>query len=263
MNENQFRIAAIILGIALAILIIILFFIMFGGGGDDDAAATTTTSSGETTTSEGETTTSEGETTTSDGETTTTVADTTTTTVEETTTTEATTTTTTVAPIVLERDGLGGIDFGASPDAAIAYVTAALASSPTSDSGWVDSFSVYGTCPPPVVRGVEWGRLVLLFTRAATGFASEGTEHLFSYYYTGNDAPAAGLGTDESIFVGSTRNELDAAYGGSLEVFDEEFGTIWHVDRDPGSWEALYGYLSGPLPADLVESINGGRGCGE
>lgn len=263
MNENQFRIAAIVLGIALAILIVVLLFILFGGGGDDEAAATTTTTSAETTTSEGETTTSEATTTSEGDTTTTTVEDTTTTTEETTTTTEATTTTTTVAPIVLERDGLGGIDFGAAPDAVIAYVSSALGSGPTSDSGWVDAFSIYGTCPPPVVRGVEWGRLVLLFTQAGTDFAAEGTEHFFSYYYTGNDAPAAGLGTAESIFVGSTRNELDAAYGGSLEVFDEEFGTIWHVDRDFDTWDALYGYLSGPLPGDLVESINGGQGCGE
>jgi len=164
---------------------------------------------------------------------------------------------------VLERDGLGGVDFGASPADAVAFVRGELGSA-TDDSGWIDAFSIYGTCPLPVVRGVHWGQLVLLFTRAATDFGAAGTEHFFAYYYTNNTPPAFGLGTDEDIFIGSTRGDLDLAHGGSLEVFsDEILGTTWHVNRDFSTDDALGGFLSGPAAADLVESINGGIGCGE
>jgi len=161
---------------------------------------------------------------------------------------------------VLSPNGFGGVDFGASPDETIAYVTSSLGA-PTEDSGWIDSFSIYGTCPLPAVRGVHWGSLVALFTRAGTDFAAQDVEHFFSYYYASNLAPAIGLGTAANIFIGSSRADLDSAYAGSLEVVDDEFDTFWRADAFGMS--QLYGFLSGPLPGDLVESINGGLGCGE
>jgi hypothetical protein len=263
MDERQFRIVAALLGSIVLVGLVLLVVLLFGNG-DDTAGGTTTTTGGETTTTGGETTTTGGETTTTGGETTTTGGETTTTGGETTTTVEPTTTTTTIPPLVLQADGLGGIGFGASPDEATGYVTSLLGPS-TDDSGWIDALaSPYGVCPPPEVRGVHWGSLVLLFTNAETDFAPGGTEHLFSYYYTDNVDPAAGLGTEEDIFIGSTRADLDAAYGDRLEVFEELFGSVpWAVDRDPASQAGLYGYLSGPTTTDLVEAINGGVGCGE
>ena len=128
----------VVAGVVVGLLIALLVFLAVQAVGGDDEAATTTTM--ESTTSEATATTEA----------------TTTTTVAETTTTEATTTTTTtLAPLALEPDGIGAVDFGAAPNAAIAYTTAFLGS-PDRDTGWVDSFSEFGTCPPPEVRGVPW-----------------------------------------------------------------------------------------------------------
>jgi hypothetical protein len=257
MDDRQFRIVAILLGVVALLLLFLLVVLLFGGGEDQAAESTTTTQLGGSTSSTE--TTVAADTTTSSTTTSSSTSSSTTTT----TTTSTTTTTTTIAPIVLEADGIGGSGFGATPQSAIGYVTAVLGPS-TEDSGWVEAFSSpYGVCPAPDVRGVHWGSFVLLFTRAATDFAPAGTEHLFSYYYTDNVAPAIGLGTADNIFIGSTRAELEAAYGSRLEVFDDIFGVIWHVDRDPSTETSLSGYLSGPTAADLVEAINGGVGCGE
>lgn len=256
MDDRSIRIVVALLAVIALILAALLVFLLVDGDGGD-AADTTTTTVGDTTTTStaAETTTSAPAATTSSSS----AVDTTTTS----SSTTSSTTTTTLPELVLGADGVGGAGFGATPGEAIGFVTTVLGP-PTEDSGWIEAFSSpYGVCPAPEVRGVHWGPFVLLFTRAATDFAGAGTDHLFSYYYTDNAPPAAGLGTAENIFVGSTRAELDAAYGARLEVFDDVFGVMWHVDRDPGSQIALSGFLSGPLATDHVETINGGIGCGE
>jgi len=258
-DERRFRIIAILLGTIGVVLLILIAVLLFGGGDESEGEATTTTT---TAAAEESTTAPTAETTTTAAETTSSTEAPTTTSPTSTTST-TTTTTTTIAPLVLAADGLGGIDFGATPDDAIAYV-AGLLGPATEDSGWIDALtSPYGVCPQPEVRGVQWGAFVLLFTRAETDFAPAGSEHLFSYYYTDNIAPAVGLGTEENVFIGSSRAELDAAYGARLEVFEDPFGVVWHVDRDPSRDEALSGFLSGPTGGDVVEAINGGVGCGE
>lgn len=186
-----------------------------------------------------------------------------------TTTTTATTTTSTLpgfGGLVLRAGGVGTVPFGAAPDEAVAAATAALGP-PSADSGWIDAFSVYGTCPPPLVRGVEWGAsdgwfgFVLLFTQAATTHRPEGGEHFFGYYYVDGDDPF-GLGTPESIFIGSTLAETVAAYP-TLWIGSDDFGISWIVDDDPGDDSALYGSASGETPGDLIETINGGIACAE
>ena len=95
------------------------------------------------------------------------------TTVVETTTTTTTTTTsvvvTTVAPaptttvdettsaLTLTETGLGEVLFGADPDGVIAYVSSLLGA-PTSDTGWVDPFTI-GPCIGTELRIVTWGVL--------------------------------------------------------------------------------------------------------
>lgn len=154
------------------------------------------------------------------------------------------------------------VEFGTDDDAAIAAISAALGP-PTEDSGWIDAFSVYGTCPLPVVRGVHWGDLVGLFTEAATDFASAGTPHFFSWYYaTGTDPD---LATDTGISIGATVAQLQAAYPGPTFVL-----VPWEFDDTQGIWstrqfdpEQLYGFTTGLGAADTVTAINGGTGCGE
>ncbi len=255
------------IGVAIGLLVAILVLVAFlAFGGDDDASSETTLAS--TTTTEAATTT-EATTTTTEATTTTTTTEATTTTAEPTTTTTEATTTTTLPPLELEPDGIGGVDFGVAPDVAIAYATVFLGP-PDRDSGWVDSFSEFGTCPPPEVRGVQWGTspsgfgkaFTLLFTKAATDHLPAGGEHLFGYDYFGGDVD---LWTPEGLTVGSTLAEARTMYPTIVideSPFDPASG-VWIVDDDRTDDSQLAGYATGQANADLVTSILGGVTCGE
>lgn len=220
-------------------------------------APTTTTT---TTVAETTTTTTAPATTTTDTETATTVAETTTT-----TTIPVTTTTVPAATVELSWPGIQAgttwVWLGMEEDEAIAAVTSVLGA-PTDDSGWVDSFSRYGTCPGSTVRGVHWGDFIMLFTKADTDFWIGGVPHFFAYYYAGT-TPL--LTTTEGITIGSTLEELEAAYGGPELVIDENpfdpSAGFWKYRLS--TWLGMSGATTGQTPTDTVLSINGGQGCGE
>lgn len=274
MTDGQFRVLAILLAAIGLLLILVILFLLFEDG-DQEAAtpspgATTATEPNPTSdaTSTSSSATSSSTTSSSTTSSTTSSTSSTTTTSTTSTTTTTTTTTTTIPAFVLESDGVGGVKFGAQPDEAIAYVTGFLGPH-KGDSGWVDAFSKYGTCPPPEVRGVEWGGaegwfgFVLLFTKAATAHLPEGGEHFFSYYYLDGTDPE-GLATADAIFIGSSMADLQATYGTDLEIFDDEiFGTTWFSERDFAAEHVLGGSMTGEEQDDFVETINGGVGCGE
>jgi len=195
---------------------------------------------------------------------------------DTTTTTSAPTTTTTVAPtttttgsapgtVELTDEGVQAGDtwlyFGFDDDDAITAITAVLGA-PTFDSGWIDSFSIYGTCPGTLVRGVEWDDFTMLFTQADTDFWTGGVPHFFAYYYTG-ETPQ--LLTTEGIGIGSSIETLETAYGGPLFTMDEAFFDpsfgAWTYDLQ--GWTGLWGFSTGQTAAHAVTSINGGQGCGE
>ena len=269
MSEQRSTFLAVVLGIAVGLLIAILVFLAIQALGDDDEAALATTTTTETTTTTtGATTPTEAATTTTAEATTTTEA-TTTSTEASTTTTEATTTTTTLPPLELEADGIGGVKFGAALDEAIAYATESLGV-PDRDTGWVDSFSEFGTCPPPEVRGVQWGSnpsgfgyaFTLLFTKAETSHKPAGGEHLFGYDYFGGDI---NLGTPEGLTVGSTLLVGRALYP-SMEIYESPWDPTagsWRVDDDRSDQSQLFGYATGQADDSLVTSIIGGVTCGE
>lgn len=256
-------------GVVIGLLIAVLVFLAFVAlGGDDEASSETTLSP--TTTSAAQATTAAPTTSTSEATSTTTQAPTTTEAATTTTTeTPSSTTTVVVSPLELEPNGIGDVDFGAAPDVAIAYATLSLGP-PDRDTGWVDSFSEFGTCPPPEVRGVQWGTsptgfaraFTLLFTKAATGHAPAGGEHLFGYDYYGGDVE---LATPEGLTVGSTLAEARSAYP-TIDInespWDPTAGT-WVVDDDPQDDAQLFGYATGRADTDLVTSILGGVTCGE
>ena len=266
MSEQRSTVFVVVAAIAAGLLIALLVFLAVRALGDDDAAAPTTTLA--STTSEA-TTTTDATTTTAETTTTTTAETTTTTTAETTTTTTAETTTTTIAPLALEPDGIGAVDFGASPDDAIAYATAFLGP-PVRDTGWVDSFSEFGTCPPPEVRGVQWGTspngfshaFTLLFTKAATSHLPAGGEHLFGYDYFGGDVD---LSTPEGMTVGSTLLEGQALYP-TMDINESPWDPasgVWVVDDNPSDDAQLFGFATGQSDTDQVTSILGGVTCGE
>jgi hypothetical protein len=228
--------------------------------------ACTTTPASSTTTAQATTTTVTASTTTAAPTTTTVPPTTTTTTVPPTTTTApATTTTAPSGPVLLSGEGVlaGGtpLPYGTDDEATIAAIGSILGV-PSHDSGWIDSFSGYGTCPGPLVRGVEWGSFTTLYTQTEDEFAATGVPHFFSYSYTSDDPH---LETTEGIDIGSTNNALEDGHGGPTFVL-----TPWFFDETLGFWssdqfssEQLWGLSTGLNPTDTVTSINGGQGCGE
>lgn len=189
-----------------------------------------------------------------------------------TTTTLAPTTTTTPAttlaagdPLVLIPGGFQTVPFGVEPDVAIGRVALAFGE-PTDDTGWLPSQDL-GPCPGEFVRLVSWGELSVLFTDEVTPFAVPGARHFTSWLYTGPAAPTdAGLRTATGIGLGSSRADLEAAYGERLNVIEDDlFGPSFRVDFEPDTDDVLYlsGALSDAGPAGVVIGLAGGRGCGE
>lgn len=269
MAEQRSQWLAILIGVVGGLLLAVLvIFLVRAVAGDDQAAApaivppTTTVA---TTSSVEETTTSSTATTSTVAPTTTTSS--TTTTSPSTTTTSATTTT--LPPLVLEPDGIGGVAFGATPDETITYATAILGPADR-DTGWVDSFSEFGTCPPPEVRGVQWGEspsgfghsFTLLFTKASTTHKPAGGEHLFGYDYYGGDLV---LATEPGMTVGTALAAARSMYP-TIEINESPWDPIagvWWIDDDPSDDAQLFGYATGQGDTDVVTSVLGGVTCGE
>ncbi len=168
------------------------------------------------------------------------------------TSTSTSVTDTTGAAIVLRGDGLGVVSLGATPDVAIAAVSAALGR-PTADTGWEPAFSSYGTCPGKQIRGVEWDHLVLLFTDGETAYGRG--QHLFTWRITG--APPA-LGTATGLGYKATVADAEDLYPGEVEVVppDDPFPGFVRVNVAGG---LITGYLDG----DVITNLEAGAACGE
>lgn len=241
-------------GVLLAVLIVVLI---------------ANSDSGETVA--GDTTTTVHEVSSTVADSTTTVPETTTSSTPETTTSstrppEPTTTTAVPGTVELTRVGVQAgetwVPFSQDDETTITAVTAVLGA-PTHDSGWVDAVSSpYGVCPPPMVRGVHWDDLVLLFTQAETDFWTEGVPHFYAFTYT-NTNPE--LFTPEGIGIGSSLEQLDATYGGPDLVIDEAWfdPSVGFWSYKSAAWTGLWGFATGQSFAHVVTSINGGHGCGE
>ncbi len=188
------------------------------------------------------------------------------TTLPPTTTTVAPTTTAAAGtPMVLIPGGFQTVPFGVEPDVAIGRVALAFGE-PTADTGWIPSQDL-GPCPGEFVRLVSWGELSVLFTDEVTPFAVPGARHFTSWLYTGPAAPDdEGLRTAAGIGLGSSRGDLDAAYGERLIVIEDDlFGPSFRVDFEPDADDFIFlsGALSDSGPDGVVIGLAGGRGCGE
>jgi hypothetical protein len=199
--------------------------------------------------------------------TTTTTSGTTSSTVTETTTpsteTTASTTTTLADPLdalALNPTGIGDLTFGGDADETVAQLALVLGD-PTEDTGWTPSFE---TCPGTEARVVRWTSLQAFFTNGATEWAPEGTRHFFHY----SQSTLAGGGvlidltTSNGIGINSTLAELREAYGDQATISDDPvFGPFWEVDV-PGAG-VLWGTAGATGDNGMIDSINGGSGCGE
>jgi hypothetical protein len=182
------------------------------------------------------------------------------------TTTTAQTSTTEASPaagLVLQASGLSGIPFGTDAEEAIATITAQLGLAPA-DSGWVDAFAGFGTCPGTQIRVVRWVSLEAFFSDGPTEWAPAGTQHLFHYgqSFLAGAGEIIDLSTEAGIRLGSTVAELKAAYGPEVLVVDDPLvAGLWQVDVEGAG--ILWGTVSDTSDAGIVETINGGAGCGE
>jgi hypothetical protein len=167
--------------------------------------------------------------------------------------------------LVLHHLGLGAVvTFGTEPEATRTALVGVLGT-PDDDSGWIDSFSVYGTCPGSQVRMIRWGTLQVFMTDADSTYSTPAAigPHFFHYRVSNWDGSwtSLGLGTDEGMGLGNTVAELTAAYGADVEyIHDDIFDIYWFSIVGPGE---LGGTLTGPDATDTIHYLSGGAGCGE
>lgn len=174
-------------------------------------------------------------------------------------TSSSTTSTTTpgLEDLVLKGGGIGDVRFGVDPDGVISYMKKRLGE-PDEDSGYIDSYSQFGSCPGSRVRGVRWGDLLLLFGDEST--VIDGRLHFFSWKY----GPASksrvdpfGLKTESGITLGSSVADLRRLHPGVQVFSDEIFGAGFEIER------TLSGSLSSTDRSGLVTVLYGGITCGE
>lgn len=176
-----------------------------------------------------------------------------------TSTTTSTTTTTIVegAELFLRSDGLGSIRFGVEPDGVVDYVSSLLGD-PDSDTGYVDSFSEFGTCPGTEVRGVRWGDLLLVFGDESD--FDSGRRHFYQWQFgpqTESPLRPNGPLTDGGIGLGATVSEIRAVYPDVVIFDDEIFGPGFELEP------LLWGTLTDDAPTGRVIALVGGTPCGE
>jgi hypothetical protein len=212
-----------------------------GGGGTDDTLAplvTTGAPSVATTTSPATTSTSS---------------------TSSTSTSTSTTTTTIIegAELFLRSDGLGTIRFGVEPDGVVDYVSSLLGD-PDADTGYIDSFSEFGTCPGTEVRGVRWGDLLLLFGDESD--FDSGRRHFYQWQFgpqTESPLRPNGPLTDGGIGLGATVADIRAVYP-DVQIFDDDiFGPGFELEP------LLWGTLTDDAESGRVIALVGGTPCGE
>ena len=165
-----------------------------------------------------------------------------------------------LAALALNPTGLGDVSFGSDADETVAHLSLVLGS-PTEDTGWTPSFE---TCPGTEARVVRWTSFQAFFTNGATDWAPDGTRHFFHY---GQSTSAGGgvlidLTTTTGIGINSTLGDLASAYGDSATIVDDPvFGPFWEVEE--GGPGVLWGTAGSLGDNGMIDSINGGSGCGE
>ena len=269
MNPRQKR-TVLIMAVVTVLVFVGAIIASVAGSGDEPITAedTTTTSIVPNSTTTEPTTTASTSTTTNEDQTSSTTTSSTTT-----TTTSTTTTTTVPATVVLRGDGFGltmpdrrpeVLAFGTEAEAALEVLVTTLGP-PDEDTGWIPSFSGFGTCPGEQVRVIRWVTLWAYLTDGGTEWRNDGVPHLFSYIYalSPTETRSLDLLTEAGIGLGDTVKALRDAYGDTVEIAYEEFidGYLYTIDLPPPA--RLWGGLTGDGNKDLITSVDGGRGCGE
>jgi hypothetical protein len=102
-----------------------------------------------------------------------------------------------------------------------------------------------------------------LFTDGETDWEDD-NPHFFAYQHASFFDPSADMGlmTDEGIGLGSSRAELEDAYGDRVIVGFDQTADAWafQIDEAP---EGILGTLTGEAATDVVESMRSAVNCAE
>jgi Ca2+-binding RTX toxin-like protein len=166
-------------------------------------------------------------------------------------------------PWRVRATGIGNIDFGTPTDFALVEIALLgdpmLEGAPDEDTGWIDSFSIYGTCPGTDVRMARWGNLRTFFTR--DGIADEG--EFFTWQLLGSawGYEDTELATRSGLRVNDTRGQLDML-SSAVTVEYEDIFEFWYFYL-AGNPSGISGNLSSGNQGARVTFMQGGIGCGE
>lgn len=140
---------------------------------------------------------------------------------------------------------------------------------PTLDTGVIEPFSAYGTCPGEALRVLEFsgGALLLLF---GDGEQPGGPLALFAWQLTEDGSPASApqaraLMGDVSTYefgVGVSVPELQEGLGEAVRFFAEE-GPFPPGFRVEDQSAGLFGAVTGTGEDGVVTVVAGGSQCGE
>lgn len=165
--------------------------------------------------------------------------------------------TTQPASTTLSAKGIGDTSFG-TPANDVMNTLTILFGAPSKDTGSIESFSAYGTCPGQTIRVVEWGRLRVFF-----GDTVFGKNAFFHYEYTDRDSSAMTpvLAMNQDITLGSSESALKAAYPHAIVTPFEEGGWSSFVISSDQKTGASFGGNLGDT--HKIYWINAGIACGE
>jgi hypothetical protein len=115
------------------------------------------------------------------------------------------------------------------------------------------------------MRAVGWGSLVTIFVNdRADPLGERFLTYTYGYDYTENeggvDPRGLDLQTAEGIGIGSTVDDLRAAYAGAVSIDGDSELDVWSFEIE-GS--ALAGLLDGPEGSNVVTLIELRPGCGQ
>lgn len=163
---------------------------------------------------------------------------------------------TSASNVSLKSNGLGIVNFGASSEQIIPQLTTVFGA-PSKDTGWIDSFSTYGTCPGDKIRVVEWDRLRIFF-----GDTIFGTQKFFQWEYTGRDTTAQipVIATDKGVTLEMSKSQVQSLYPqAQIMPWIENYEYMHLVPYNGTTHE----YLGGTLQDSKVFWLSGGLQCGE
>jgi hypothetical protein len=158
------------------------------------------------------------------------------------TTTSPARTTTTVAVselVVLRPDGLQVAALGA-PDDEVVATLAEILGAPSGDDLLTGPINIlpWGYYAINAFRAVSWDEwgLTLIFSDAPSPWRPNGGElHWIAWWYSEPGREGVGLHTPEGVSIGSTADDVRAAYPGVFIHFQLECGEGWHFATEPNA----------------------------